>query len=166
MRKRREEQGLNPLRSGYSSREHQERPSRWDSGRWSPDSNNYDSSTTSKGKACHCAAGMTGDIAAVCCCPLSLLCLLALALIKLPTVAVGKVVVKIKRRISLKRKRAVVHEDDDDSVAAASSFPPSRSRSYEEGEVLSWVPALGFGSISSWDYGAEISEKISRECKS
>ncbi|KAL3688161.1 hypothetical protein R1sor_014470 [Riccia sorocarpa] len=166
MKKRREEQRLNPLRSGSSSREEQQqqRPSRWDSGRWSPDSN-CDSSTSSKGKACHCAAGTTGDIAAVCCCPLSLLCLLALALIKLPTAAVGKVVVKIKRKISLKRKRAVVHEDDNDSVVAASSFPPSRSRSYEEGEVLSWIPALGFGSMS-WDYGPEISEKISRECYS
>ncbi|BBN08098.1 hypothetical protein MPTK1_4g08850 [Marchantia polymorpha subsp. ruderalis] len=151
MKKRCDSQGLNPLSFSCRGSQQQERPSRWDSARWSATSD-FGSSSHGKRNACYCAAGVTGDVAAVCCCPFSLLHLLALALIKLPTVAVSKLVRKIKRRIVI-RRRTAIHEDENDSVVAPSSYPPSRSRSYEEGEAQTWAPTLGFGHYGDSESG-------------
>lgn len=131
------------------------RPSRWDSGRWSGGANSFDDGTSVKtprgSSACKCAAGLTADVAVVCCCPFSLLHLLAIAFVKVSTAVVSPTLTKIKRKVAARRKRAAVYEEDEDSIPA-SSCPPSRCRSYEEGAVQTWAPALAFGDQKWRDY--------------
>lgn len=131
---------------------------RWDSGRWSGENTSFEECNSSvrppKGNgACKCAAGLITDVAVVCCCPFSLLHLLAIAFIKLPTAVVSKTMTRIKNKVAAKRKRAAaVHEEEEESTPAT-SYPPSRCRSYESGEVQTWAPALSFGDQKMWkDY--------------
>ncbi|CAM6115199.1 unnamed protein product [Calypogeia fissa] len=129
------------------------RPSRWDSGRWHGGDDSLEGCASPKGnRVCKCAAGLTADVAVVCCCPFSLLHLLAIAFIKLPAAVVSKTAIRIKNKVAERRKRAAVHEEDDDP-SPASSCPPSRSRSYDERDTHTWAPALSFGDQKLWrDY--------------
>ena len=135
------------------------RPSRWDSGRWTVGSNSFEDGSSShisrpRGNgACKCAAGLTADVAVVCCCPFALLHLLAIAFIKLPAAVVTRTVGNIKGKFAEKRQRAAVHEEEDDLNTPQSSFPPSRARSYGAQESQSWAPVLAFGDQKLWrDY--------------
>ena len=51
-----------------------------------------------------CAAGFTADCAAVCCCPLALLHLAAMAFIRLPSAMVWKMLLNLKNKSCLKKK--------------------------------------------------------------
>jgi hypothetical protein len=53
---------------------------------------------------CKCAAGFTADCAAVCCCPLALLHLAAMALIRLPSAMAWKMIVNLKKEEQRKRQ--------------------------------------------------------------
>jgi hypothetical protein len=102
---------------------------------------------------CKCAAGLTADVAVVCCCPFALLHLLAIAFIKFPAAVMTRTMTKMKRKVCEKRQRAAVHEEDDDMSTPGTPCPPSRSRSYEARDVQTWAPALAFGDQKLWrDY--------------
>lgn len=63
---------------------------------------------------CKCAAGLTADCAALCCCPFALLHLLALTFIKLPSAVVWRMLVSMKNRLCSKNLPLDAHEEDDD----------------------------------------------------
>lgn len=154
LKKKSHEADMSPMSPDYNG---EFRPSRWDSGRWRGGDVSFgecSASTPPRGqKVCKCAAVVTADVAVICCCPFSLLHLLAIAFIKIPAAMVVKTVTKLKTKVAARRKRAVaVHEEEDESVQAT-SCPPSRCRSYDAGELQTWAPALSFGDQKLWkDY--------------
>lgn len=98
-------------------------------------------------KVCKCAAGLTADCAAVCCCPLSVLHLLVLGCVKLPCIVVYKGYRSIKRRFR-KRRRSVPRYEQEDSLRQKSSLTIDLS-SYTEPEPMSPKPG-GFGDHAMW----------------
>ncbi|KAJ7558618.1 hypothetical protein O6H91_04G048400 [Diphasiastrum complanatum] len=64
------------------------------------------------GKMCECMAGISGDCAAICCCPLVLLHLLTLVLFKLPAAAARKLIAGIKKRLGPKTKCSDIEAEE------------------------------------------------------
>lgn len=100
-------------------------------------------------KVCQCAAGLTADCAAVCCCPLSVLHLLVLGCVKLPCIVVCKGLVSVKRKFRKRRRRSSVPRyERDDSLRQKSGLAIDFS-AYTEPEPMS-PKAGGFGDDAMW----------------
>lgn len=126
---------------------------RWQQGQWSGEEWETKSFTTKKAGMCKCMAGAAADCTAVCCCPLSLLHLLALACIKLPSIVVIRNFRKAKSKFRKKQKCNEVNEDD---VGPTTPFTPSLSCRESMGDV-SWAPSSGFADPRVWQeyFGAD-----------
>lgn len=132
-----------------------EKGDRWQQGQWSGEEWETKSyNTTKKAGMCKCMAGAAADCTAVCCCPLSLLHLLALACIKLPSIVVIRNFRKAKSKFRKKQKCNEVNEDD---VGPTTPFTPSLSCRESMGDV-SWAPASGFADPRVWQeyFGADV----------
>ena len=119
---------------------------RWQQGPWSGEEWETERVTTRKAGMCKCMAGAAADCTAVCCCPLSLLHLLALACIKLPSIIVIRTLRKVKTKIRKKRKCQEANEND---VGPATPFTPSlscRESTHED----PWTPSAGFADARMW----------------
>lgn len=119
---------------------------RWQQGQWSGEEWETKSYTTKKAGMCKCMAGAAADCTAVCCCPLSLLHLLALACIKLPSIVVIRNFRKAKSKF---RKKQKCNEANEDDVGPTTPFTPSLSCRESMGDV-SWAPASGFADPRVW----------------
>ncbi|KAJ7558621.1 hypothetical protein O6H91_04G048600 [Diphasiastrum complanatum] len=84
------------------------------------------------GKICNCMAGVSGDCAAICCCPLVLLHLLALVLFKLPAAAARKLIAGIKKRLGKKNKCSDI---DAEEGMQPSNLSPSWIECFREDMV-------------------------------
>lgn len=126
---------------------------RWQQGQWSGEEWETKSFTTKKAGMCKCMAGAAADCTAVCCCPLSLLHLLALACIKLPSIVVIRNFRKAKSKFRKKQKCNNLNEDD---VGPTTPFTPSLSCRESMGDV-SWAPSSGFADPRVWQehFGAD-----------
>jgi hypothetical protein len=131
---------------------------RWQQGQWSGEEWETKSFTTKKTGMCRCIAGAAADCTAVCCCPLSLLHLLALACIKLPSVVVIRNFRKAKSKFRKKQKCNEVNEDD---VGPTTPFTPSLSCRESMGDV-SWAPSSGFADPRVWQeyFGADAPDHV------
>lgn len=126
---------------------------RWQQGQWSGEEWDSERFTTKKAGMCKCMAGAAADCTAVCCCPLSLLHLLALACIKLPSIVVIRTLKKVKSKFRRKRKCQVGEEDHGCPTAP---FTPSVSyRESLDGEP--WTSSAGFADPLMWQecFGAD-----------
>lgn len=123
----------------------------WDDEEWGT------TTTRKKTGMCKCMAGAAADCTAVCCCPLSLLHLLALACIKLPSIVVIRNFRKAKSKFRKKQKCNEVNEDD---VGPTTPFTPSLSCRESVGNV-SWAPASGFADPRVWSefFGADAADR-------
>ncbi|XP_024392504.1 uncharacterized protein [Physcomitrium patens] len=119
---------------------------RWQQGQWSDEEWETKRFTTKKAGMCKCIAGAAVDCTAVCCCPLSLLHLLALACIKMPTLVAIRTLRKVKSKLRRKHK---FQEFNDDDVGPTTPLTPSLSRRESMSEVT-WVPSAGFGDSRMW----------------
>lgn len=125
----------------------------WPQGQWSGE--DFDPKHKKAGM-CKCVAGAAADCTAVCCCPLSLLHLLALACIKLPSVMVIRTLRKVKSK--LRKKQKCQDSTMDDDFASTIPFTPSLSCKESTGEVV-WEPSSGFADSRMWEeyFGTEAS---------
>lgn len=98
---------------------------------------------------CKCAAAFTADCAAVCCCPLALLHLAALAFIRLPTAVAWKMLVNLKNKIYPKRRSTKTSEEDSPRPNASTW---SCGSSPEEGGVDPGAHAASFDTENLWQH--------------
>lgn len=126
---------------------------RYQQGNWSGEEWESNSFATKKAGACKCVAGAVVDCTAVCCCPLSLLHLLALACIKLPSIVVIRVLRKAKTKL---RKKQKCQEANEHNIGPTTPFTPSLSCQESTSDV-SWAPDSGFGDHRMWQeyFGGE-----------
>ena len=126
----------------------------WQQGQWGGEDWEHKRFTTKKAGMCRCVAGAAADCTAVCCCPLSLLHLLALACIKLPSIVVIRVLRKVKAK--LRKKQKCQESANDDDFGPTIPFTPSLSCKESTSEV-SWAPSAGFGDSRMWQeyFGTE-----------
>ncbi|KAG0606700.1 hypothetical protein M758_9G161100 [Ceratodon purpureus] len=125
----------------------------WQQGQWSGEE--WDPKRfTKKAGMCKCVAGAAADCTAVCCCPLSLLHLLALACIKLPSIMVIRTLRKVKSKLRKKQKCQDSAMDDD--FGPTIPFTPSLSCKESTSEVP-WAPSSGFADSRMWEeyFGTE-----------
>ncbi|XP_024401948.1 uncharacterized protein [Physcomitrium patens] len=123
---------------------------------WSSEEWETKSMTTKKTGICKCMAGAAADCTAVCCCPLSLLHLLALAFIKLPSTVAIRTLRKMKSKL---RKKQMRQELTDDDMGPITPFTPSLSCG-ETLDELPWAPSAGFADSRMWQeyFGSEASD--------
>lgn len=126
----------------------------WQQGQWSGEEWEAKRFTTKKGGICKCVAGAAADCTAVCCCPLSLLHLLALACIKLPSIVAIRTLKKMKSK--LRKKHKCQDSANDDDFGPTIPFTPSLS-CRESTSEHSWAPSTGFADSRMWQeyFGTE-----------
>eukprot|EP00250_Pteridium_aquilinum_P032844 c478_g1_i1 orf=576-1343(-) len=98
---------------------------------------------------CKCAAGFTADCAAVCCCPLALLHLVALTFIRLPTAMAWKMVVRLKNKVYTKRRPAKDREEESPGPKFANSWSYAAS---PEGMNDPRLHTASFDSQNLWQH--------------
>ena len=134
-------------RSRDTSRWHQHRhhqQGHWSGEEWETEKTG---SKNKKSGVCKCLAGTLADCTVVCCCPLSLLHLLALACIKLPSIIVIRTIRKVKAKLKKKRQQQEVRQDDSDR--SETPFTPSLS-CRESLEDIPWTSTSSFADPKMW----------------
>lgn len=139
-------------RSRDTRRWHQHHPQ----GHWSGEDLETEKtgSKNKKSGVCKCLAGTLADCTVVCCCPLSLLHLLALACIKLPSIIVIRTIRKVKVKLKKKRQQQEVWQNDSDR--SETPFTPSLS-CRESLEDIPWTSTSSFADPKMWQeyFGAD-----------
>lgn len=145
-----------------SSKHESGRWGEWQQGQWSGEEWDSKHFTTKKAGMCKCVAGAAADCTAVCCCPLSLLHLLALACIKLPSIMVIRTLRKVKSK--LRKKQKCQDSVNDDDFGPTIPFTPSLSCKESMSEVP-WVPSSGFADSRMWEeyFGTECADLATHE---
>lgn len=132
-------------RSRDTSRWHQHhQQGHWSGEEWETEKTG---SRNKKSGVCKCLAGTLADCTVVCCCPLSLLHLLALACIKLPSIIVIRTIRKVKVKLKKKRQQQEVRQDDSDR--SETPFTPSLS-CRESLEDIPWTSTSSFADPKMW----------------
>eukprot|EP00246_Nothoceros_aenigmaticus_P013314 TRINITY_DN452_c0_g1_i1.p1 TRINITY_DN452_c0_g1~~TRINITY_DN452_c0_g1_i1.p1 ORF type:complete len:275 (-),score=27.53 TRINITY_DN452_c0_g1_i1:279-1103(-) len=133
---------------------------------WHDDCEREEPAPACTGRMCKvgkCAAGFTADCAAVCCCPLSVLHLLVLGCVKLPSIVVYKGYLGLKAKFRKRRRKTPGYEQED--ALRPRSAIPIDLLSYSEPEPMS-PKAGGFGDHAMWRefFGSDSSNSTSAVC--